>query len=271
MKGVEAPPAPPSDVEAEEALVGAILVSPEIALPLAREVGVQPTELYSPKTRNVLTAEFALADAEQAIDNVTVAAWLRSHELLDVVGGSAAVVGLQAGVFVSSHADVYARTIRQAASKRAAIQEAETQLRALKNGHADTSDVLPYLSQRKEFPAPPGPAAFAGIIGEFLSLCEPCVETGNVALAAQFLAVFGGVVGPGPHLLVGATRHDPRLYVLVVGKTGESRKGDGWGVVRETFKRADGTWDGPISGLSTGEGLIARFADPPDTGKERRG
>lgn len=123
-----------------------------------------------------------------------------------------------------------------------------------------------------EWPDPPGDAAFAGLAGRLVSSVEPHTEADPVAVLGNFLAAFGCAVGRGPHALVGATRHDARLFLALVGQSSKARKGDSWPPVRAVFEFADQEWAAQRtqSGLSSGEGLIAAVRDPIEKTKQVR-
>ena len=109
------------------------------------------------------------------------------------------------------------------------------------------------------------PAAHYGLAGKLLDLLEPHTEADPAALLLTFLAMFGNLIGPIPHAYADGVEHPARLNVLVVGKTSRSRKGTSEARIREVLRGvADRAWfsECRVSGLSTGEGLIARLRDP---------
>ena len=144
------------------------------------------------------------------------------------------------------------------------------------NGHRRNEDSASVKSVKSVnspdgTPSPPHPMAFAGLAGEFVRLADRYTEADPVGVLAHFLAAFGCAIGRGPHFMVGATRHDPRLFPLIVGKSGKSRKGDSFTLVRTIFEKADPIFlqERVQSGLSSGEGLISAVRDamsPTDTG-----
>ena len=107
------------------------------------------------------------------------------------------------------------------------------------------------------------PAALHGLAGDFVRLVAPHSEADLSALISQFLAVFGCGIGSSAHVLVEATPHTGRVNVLVIGETAGGRKGTAKDQVDRIFRIADNEWleAGRVSGLASGEGLIARLKD----------
>lgn len=117
-------------------------------------------------------------------------------------------------------------------------------------------------------PGPPvaDPAMFRGVLGDIVNLVEPHTEADPVGILVSLLAAVGVIVGPGPHLKVGSTRHPLLIWPLLFGRTGSGRKGETWEAARlfllSSYPEAS---EFIASGLSSGEGLIERIRDP-DTG-----
>ncbi len=114
--------------------------------------------------------------------------------------------------------------------------------------------------------APPWPAAMDsaamhGIAGEFVRMIEPNTEADPAAILVQFLVAFGALVGRGPHYRVERTEHHANLYAVMVGPTSKARKGTSWDHVADIFGRI-AEWKLPVSGLSSGEGVIHAVRDP---------
>src|SRR3954453_7945984 len=81
-------------------------------------------------------------------------------------------------------------------------------------------------------------------------------------MLVTLLTAFGAMVGRNSFISVGAARHHPRVFALMVGKTGSGRKGTALEAVRpilkaagsdsvEFFRRRE------MKGLASGEGLVA--------------
>lgn len=107
-------------------------------------------------------------------------------------------------------------------------------------------------------------AAYRGLFGEAVELVEPHTEGDPVAVLTSALVAFGSMMGRGPYMQIGATRHRTNLFVGNVGKTSKGRKGSSWSPVKSVSHAVDSEWaEGRIlSGLSSGEGLISEVRDP---------
>jgi hypothetical protein len=113
-------------------------------------------------------------------------------------------------------------------------------------------------------PARPAVEAFHGLAGDIVRAVEPHSEADVAALLVLTLTAFGNACGRRPGWEIGGTFHAGNLYVLVVGRTSDGRKGTGWDAIKPVFARADPEWArGRVqSGLSSGEGLIHAVRDP---------
>jgi hypothetical protein len=112
--------------------------------------------------------------------------------------------------------------------------------------------------------------ALRGIAGHFVALACEKSEADCAAVLATFLARFACEVGTVPHFLVGDTRHEPRINVVIVGDTSKARKGTSASPTISLFKQDEPSSEGPGSHifarvspgpLSSGEGLIYAVRD----------
>lgn len=117
-----------------------------------------------------------------------------------------------------------------------------------------------------EFPDPPESTAFHGLAGAFADSMAPYTEADRVALLGSILCAFGAAIGPNAGARAADDEHPARLYMALVGRTSKARKGSSWGSVRRRLVAADPGWSttGIVSGLASGEGLIASVRDPKD-------
>ncbi len=111
---------PPHDLDAEEALLGAMLLSRDA---IADAVNlIRPEHFYRPAHAHVYEAVCSLYAKGEPADAVTVAAELNRQGLTDKVGGNAALVKLQTGTPASANAAKYANIVHEAATLRMLIE-----------------------------------------------------------------------------------------------------------------------------------------------------
>jgi len=107
------------------------------------------------------------------------------------------------------------------------------------------------------WPKAPADEAFSGLVGEIVQNIAPHTEADPVALLAQMLVGAGAIIGRGAWFSVGATRHHPAEFAVLVGDSAKARKGSSWDHVVHVLTTADPSFAEVLhTGLSTGEGLI---------------
>ncbi|MDQ6614247.1 MAG: hypothetical protein M3083_05770, partial [Actinomycetota bacterium] len=113
------------------------------------------------------------------------------------------------------------------------------------------------------WPAPPGPDAYSGVVGDIVAVLAPHTEADPVAILAQALVAAGAIIGRGAHFAVEASLHHPNEYVLLVGESAKARKGSSWDHVARLMNSFDAGFAARTStGLSSGEGLVWALRDP---------
>jgi hypothetical protein len=114
-----------------------------------------------------------------------------------------------------------------------------------------------------DWPESPGDEAFYGLAGDTVRTVAPHTEADSIALLVHLLVMFGNVIGPRAHYMVGETKHALNLFAIFVGKTGKGRKGTAHDQVIALFRIAAAEWNARVqSGLTSGEGLINAVRDP---------
>lgn len=116
MTAVRAVPAPPHDLEAEEAVLGACLISGHRADQILDPVS--PDDFYNPRNQKIATSIRTLIDQQHPIDLVTVTDQLRTVGHLDEVGGPAYLSTLLTSTPTSAHAEHYARIVAKLSTRR---------------------------------------------------------------------------------------------------------------------------------------------------------
>ena len=136
---------PPHDVEAEEAVIGSLLIDGDT---INRVAGViKPEDFFRERNRWCFDACMALYQRGDAINQVAVAHELNVHDRLDGVGGPAYLSHLVAVVPTPIHAEHYARIVNRSATMRRLIQAAGD---IATIGYAGSSDVDAAIAQAED-------------------------------------------------------------------------------------------------------------------------
>lgn len=109
----------PQNIEAEEAVLGAILVNPTVITKVVEFIA--PETFYKPAHRYVYEAMLQLFNQNERIDIVSVSDVLNFNSKLEIVGGRAFINDLSYKVITTSNIDYYAKQIQEKAIKRALI------------------------------------------------------------------------------------------------------------------------------------------------------
>jgi replicative DNA helicase len=114
---------PPHNLQAEESLLGAMLLSRD-AIVAAVEVQLSADDFYKPAHGHIFDAITSLYAAGDPADPVTVAESLRRAGVLDGIGGPSVLITLQAATPAISNAGRYARIIEEHSLLRRLIRVA---------------------------------------------------------------------------------------------------------------------------------------------------
>ncbi len=128
---------PPQSIEAEEAVLGAILIDPDAIIRVATILRAE--DFYREKNRWIYDTALALHERREPIDFLTVCDELDHREQLDQVGGPAFITSLINAVPTAVHAEYYANIVERTATRRRLI-EAAGQIAALAYQEADDVD-----------------------------------------------------------------------------------------------------------------------------------
>jgi replicative DNA helicase len=111
---------PPHNLEAEESLLGAMLLTRD-AISAATEARVETSDFYKPAHGHVFDAIMTLYGSGDPVDLTTVGYELRRADLLDSLGGHQSLLRLQAGTPASANAGHYAKIVNELALLRRLI------------------------------------------------------------------------------------------------------------------------------------------------------
>lgn len=109
----------PQNIDAEEAILGAILVSPVCMNKVVEHI--QPESFYKPAHRYVYDAMLQLYNSETKIDIVSVSDMLNINQKLDLVGGRAFINDLSYKTITTTNVEYYAKIVQEKAIKRSLI------------------------------------------------------------------------------------------------------------------------------------------------------
>jgi len=125
---------PPNNIEAEQALLGAILVQNDVAA----QVGgfLTPEHFFEPIHGRVFEAITRLIDRGQVANPTTLRALFERDEAMAVVGGVDYLKRLASGAVTVISVEDYGRLIQEAAVRRQLIQVGETMVNS---AYADTA------------------------------------------------------------------------------------------------------------------------------------
>ncbi len=113
---------PPQDIEAERAVLGAMLLE---AQAVAEAVGLlRGDAFYRQAHARIFEAMLALFERNEPIDEITVVTELRSRQHLDGVGGPAAIAELTQRLATAANVAYHAQIVRERALSRKLIQAA---------------------------------------------------------------------------------------------------------------------------------------------------
>ena len=132
---------PPHNLDAEESLLGALLLSRE-AVGAAAEQGVHAGDFYKPAHQHIYEAIRVLSAAGEPVDPVTVADELRRLGLLDEIGGFSTLLELQNATPAISNAPRYASIVQDTAMLRRLIGVASDIAEMAYNGPEDVRKTL---------------------------------------------------------------------------------------------------------------------------------
>ena len=109
----------PQNIDAEEAILGAILVSPVCMNRVVEHL--RPESFYKPAHRYVYEAMLQLYNSETKIDIVSVSDILNTTQKLELVGGRAFINDLSYKTITTTNVEYYAKIVQEKAIKRSLI------------------------------------------------------------------------------------------------------------------------------------------------------
>ncbi|MFG2276992.1 DnaB-like helicase N-terminal domain-containing protein [Streptomyces chartreusis] len=133
---------PPQDLEAEQSVLGGMLLSRDAIAEVAR-ILTSGTEFYKPAHETIFCAILAVyARGAEKPDPITVAAELTRSGDIGRIGGASYLHTLVQTVPTAANAEYYAEIIAELAARRGGIEEATRTIQALYKQDGDATEIL---------------------------------------------------------------------------------------------------------------------------------
>ncbi len=111
---------PPQSVEAEQSVIGSMLIDKEV-IPVVMEV-LKPEDFYRPDHKEIYDVIIELFDKAQPIDLITVSERLKLHGKLELVGGLEYLTNIATEVPTTANVKHYAKIVEEKALLRKLIK-----------------------------------------------------------------------------------------------------------------------------------------------------
>lgn len=115
---------PPQDLEAESAVLGAMLLDPDAVPKVMAVLSDEPEHFYVPAHRKVYRALVNLSNTGSPTDTVTVTSELKRMKELEAIGGTPFLSALLDTVLTTAHCEEHARLVLEKSVQRQLIQVA---------------------------------------------------------------------------------------------------------------------------------------------------
>jgi replicative DNA helicase len=132
---------PPQNLEAEQAVLGAILLDTEALISVSERI--RSEDFYKTAHQLIFDAMTALAEEQEPVDLVTITSKLQDRKQLEDVGGVSYLSQLANAVPTSANVDYYAQIVEEKSLLRRLIRTA-TQI--VSDGYANSDEVGDLLS-----------------------------------------------------------------------------------------------------------------------------
>jgi replicative DNA helicase len=130
----------PANREAEEAVLGSVLVNPEVYYDLAHFLTAQ--DFYLHRNRWIWEAFTNLHERREPVDVLTVSEELERQGRLEEVGGPAYLAALIGNVPTTLHAEAYGRLVEETAIRRRLLEAAQHVARLAYQTDAPVDEVI---------------------------------------------------------------------------------------------------------------------------------
>lgn len=133
-------PVPPQNLEAEESVLGAMLLSPT-AIGEVTEI-LDASDFYRESHATIYRAALALWGKGEPVDAITLANELEERSEIDRVGGTARIAELAGLVPATANVEHYARIVKETATLRSLIRAGHEIVRLGHDRPGETTDLV---------------------------------------------------------------------------------------------------------------------------------
>ena len=271
---------PPQNLEAERWLLSGLLIDNEKFPEVLQHVSAD--DFYRDAHQIYFRAMTTLYERGDPVDPISLMEELSRRDQFQATGGDDFLCAVTTAAPHAANCVYHAKVVRQKSISRQSIQISNDHTRAVYSQLFTAGEALERTINRlsslcegqepdendgiRDFPAPPGEAAFHGVMGQIVREIEPYTEASSAAMLFQLLVGFGSMVGRRPHWVHEADTHRLNLFLCLVGNTADGRKGTSWGYPRRILTSIDPTWENRIAvGINSGPALIEQVADEETT------
>ena len=141
------PKLPPQDIEAEQSVLGALMLDKNAIIKVADLIDAE--DFYNPHHAKIFQAIFELFEKGEPIDVLSVTNKLKDKDELKAAGGSAYLTDIINGVPTATHVSYYAKRVREKKVLRDLIgASSEITERIFESGSDDSEDLLDEIEQK---------------------------------------------------------------------------------------------------------------------------
>src|SRR3954447_16008542 len=133
---------PPQNLEAEESVLGAMMVSESTIEPVLLDVRLHAEDFYRDRHRTIYEANIHLNENADPVDVLTVSEALAKHGQLDTIGGKDVVASLAAKVPAPGSAKHYAQIVKQNSLMRRLDMAAKTIQQSVAERDGEPSEMV---------------------------------------------------------------------------------------------------------------------------------
>lgn len=136
---------PPQNIEAEQAVIGAVLLEPE-SLTLASEM-LLPEDFYRASHQRIFKVMLELSEKGEPIDLITVTSELADQKILEEIGGVSYLSDLANSVPTAANIEYYSKIVEEKSILRRLIRAATS---VVTDGYSQEEDIEGVLSSAEK-------------------------------------------------------------------------------------------------------------------------